>query len=232
MGAALSIVVLLSISVFVVRVAAVALRLTGLAEDVSRFQALSAFTGTGFTTAEAETVVNYPVRRRILGVLMVIGNLGVVTFFATVVVSFVNRAGDVGAMLEQVAWIGGGMALLWFLILNPAADRYLCNLIGLFLTSTTRLGNRRYHRLLQIGDGLSICEHPGYACVDSNNRVDQEYLYRLGLTVLAIRTKQGAVSGDPSRITDYCNDERLILFGRDSGHDELELRSPNTNPLA
>ena len=50
MGAALSIFVLLSLSVFVMRVASVALRLTGLTDDIARFQALSAFTDTGFTT--------------------------------------------------------------------------------------------------------------------------------------------------------------------------------------
>lgn len=75
MGAALSIFAILTISVFIVRVASVALRLTGLAEESARFQALSAFTGTGFTTSESEMVVNYPVRRRILSLLMIIGNL-------------------------------------------------------------------------------------------------------------------------------------------------------------
>ena len=55
MGAALSILVLLSVSVFVVRLASVALRLTGLPEGVARFQALSAFTGTGYTTVTKVT---------------------------------------------------------------------------------------------------------------------------------------------------------------------------------
>ncbi len=48
MGTALSVFVLLSVSVAVIRVASVALRLTGLTENTTRFQALSAFTGTGF----------------------------------------------------------------------------------------------------------------------------------------------------------------------------------------
>lgn len=41
MSAALSIFVLLSLSVFVIRVASVALRITGLTETSARFQALS-----------------------------------------------------------------------------------------------------------------------------------------------------------------------------------------------
>ncbi len=90
MGAALSIFVLLSLSVLVIRVASVALRLTGLSDDIARFQALSAFTGTGFTTLEAEAIVNYPVRRRIVSSLMIVGNLGLVTVLATLVVSMIN----------------------------------------------------------------------------------------------------------------------------------------------
>jgi len=69
MGAALSMFVLLSISVFVIQVASVTLQLTGLADATARFQALSAFTGTGFTTSEAEAIVNYPVRRRVISVV-------------------------------------------------------------------------------------------------------------------------------------------------------------------
>ena len=78
MGAAISIFVLLSLSTLIVRLAAVAMRLTGLDESTARFQSLSAFTGTGFTISEAERIVNYPVRRRIVTLLMIIGNLGVV----------------------------------------------------------------------------------------------------------------------------------------------------------
>ena len=64
MGAAISIFVLLSVSIVIVRVAAVAMRLTGLDDSTARFKALSAFSGTGYTTNETEMIVNYAVRRR------------------------------------------------------------------------------------------------------------------------------------------------------------------------
>jgi hypothetical protein len=64
MGAALTLFILMSLSIFIVRVASVALRHTGLEEGTAKFQALSAISSTGFTTKEAEMVVNYPVRRR------------------------------------------------------------------------------------------------------------------------------------------------------------------------
>ena len=160
MGAALSLFVLMTLSIFVVRVAAVALRQTGLEEATAKFQALSAVSGTGFTTSESETIVNYPVRRRIVTLLMVIGNLGLVTVFATLVVSFVHTEGEVDAVLVQLGWLLGVLALLWFLILNGRVERVMCDAIGRFLESTTLLGERHFHRLLQIGDGYSVCEHP------------------------------------------------------------------------
>jgi len=109
MGAALSIFVLLSLSIFITRIAAVALRITGLDEQSARFQSLSAFTGTGFTTSEAESVVNYPIRRRIVMILMIAGNFGLVSVFATLVMSLVITEGDTDAVIEQVSWLLGGL---------------------------------------------------------------------------------------------------------------------------
>jgi len=67
------------LSLLIVRAAAVALALTGLDRRRAWFQALSAFTGTGFTTREAEAVVNHQSRRRIISALMLLGNAGIVT---------------------------------------------------------------------------------------------------------------------------------------------------------
>ena len=119
MGAALSIFVILSVSIFIVRVAAVALRITGLPDDSARFQALSAFTGTGFTTSETEMVVNYPIRRRIVGLLIIIGNMGLVTVFATVVLSLVRTDGEVSAVFAQLTWLIGGFGAAVVLDAKP-----------------------------------------------------------------------------------------------------------------
>jgi Trk-type K+ transport system membrane component len=67
------------LSLLIVRAASVALVLTGLDQRRAWFQALSAFTGTGFTTREAESVVNHMARRRIISALMLLGNAGIVT---------------------------------------------------------------------------------------------------------------------------------------------------------
>jgi len=231
MGAALSILVLLSLSVFIVRVSSVALRLTGLAETSARFQALSAFTGTGFTTAEAETVVNYPIRRRIVSLLMIVGNMGLVTVFAALVASLVQTDGEVGAVIVQLVWFLGGLALLWFLMLNSTADRIMCSFIGKILESTTLLGKRSFQRMLQIGDGYSVCEHlvAPHLLKEHGNLVESD-LEALELTVLAVRSPSGKLSvGHPS-YENINTGDTLVLFGRDAGHEALGCITCRSEP--
>jgi hypothetical protein len=71
------------VSFIAVRIGAIAFELTGLEWSLAKFQALSCFSGTGFTTREAELIVGNPQRRRIASVLMVLGNAGLVTLIAT-----------------------------------------------------------------------------------------------------------------------------------------------------
>ena len=66
------------ISFLIVRAGAIALMMTGVERPKAVFQSLSAFTGTGFTTREAELVVNNPLRRKIVSILMILGNAGIV----------------------------------------------------------------------------------------------------------------------------------------------------------
>ncbi len=222
MGAALSIFVLLSVSIFVVRVAAVALRITGLPENSSRFQALSAFTGTGFTTSEAEMVVNYPIRRRIVSLLMIIGNMGFVTVFATIVVSLVRTDGDVGAVIAQLIWLLGGLSLLWFLMLNGTADRKMCSFIGNVLESVTFLGKRSFRRLVQVSNGYSICEHTFEPIgAGKYGAALAPTMAQLDLELLAVRRAGGELCVGISGDLQIESGDSLVIFGRDPGHEVL-----------
>lgn len=71
------------VSFIVVRIGAIAFQLTGLEWEFAKFQALSCFTGTGFTTRESELVTGDPQRRRIASALIVLGHAGLVTLIAT-----------------------------------------------------------------------------------------------------------------------------------------------------
>ena len=54
----------------------IAFEATGMERSRARFQALSAISGTGFTTSEAESVVNHPQRRKIASRLILVGTTG------------------------------------------------------------------------------------------------------------------------------------------------------------
>jgi len=81
------------VSFLVVRAAAIALMMTGMDEKRAKFQALSAFSGTGFTTGEAEYVVRHPKRRRIITWLMILGNAGIVMVIVTATSSLASSRG-------------------------------------------------------------------------------------------------------------------------------------------
>jgi hypothetical protein len=76
-------IVAIIVSFIVVRIGAIAFQLTGLEWSLAKFQSLSCFTGTGFTTKEAEMITANPQRRRIATVLIILGHAGFVTLIAT-----------------------------------------------------------------------------------------------------------------------------------------------------
>ena len=76
-------IIILIVSFIIVRIGAIAFELTGLEWSLAKFQALSCFTGTGFTTKEAELITVNPQRRRIATVLIVLGHAGLVSLIAT-----------------------------------------------------------------------------------------------------------------------------------------------------
>lgn len=70
-------------SFILIRIAAVTFELTGLEWSLAKFQALSCFTTTGYTTKESELVTRNPKRRRIASIIMVLGHAGLITLVAT-----------------------------------------------------------------------------------------------------------------------------------------------------
>jgi len=71
------------VSILIVRIGAVAFHLTGLEWAVAKFQALSCFSSTGFTTRESELVVSSARRRKIATYLIILGHAGLVAMVAT-----------------------------------------------------------------------------------------------------------------------------------------------------
>jgi lipid-A-disaccharide synthase-like uncharacterized protein len=200
----------------------VALRLTGMSVDVARFQARSAFTGAGFTTSESESVVNHPVRRRVIGLLMLLGNVGLVTVMATFIVSFLATENSMDAMSAQLFWLLGAIALLWFIALNSFADRVMCGAIGWLLHRTTSLGQQGPTELLQVTSGYSVTEH---AVLSENGLQDSTvsdlHSGQWRFLILGIRHGDGSYSSTPVLSASLVAGDSVVLYGSDEDHRAL-----------
>ena len=133
MIAILSLLFVVVISLLIVRIATVALTLTGLSKELARFQARSAFTGSGFTTKESEQVMQHPVRRRIIMLLMLLGNAGIVTVISSLFLSLTSDSGgnDVTDQLWfRIVVLLSGLAGLAFLAYSSWLDQKMSRLIS------------------------------------------------------------------------------------------------------
>ena len=214
MIAALTLFVVLTLSVIVIRTGAVALRLTGLPEGVARFQARSAFTGTGFTTSESEAIVNHRVRRRIVSFLMITGNLGLVSVLTTVVVSLVSSSGSEGALMRQLLWLGAMLLALWFVVLNPFADRVMCGVIGRLLARTEGFGGRNPAHLLQLPSGHGVTQilaHPESGLAGRQLRE----LISNGVVILGLQREDGEYINLPRDGEEVRPADEIFFYGPD-----------------
>ncbi len=225
MIAILSLLILATLSLLVTRIAAMALMLTGLSRESARFQARSAFTGSGFTTSESEAVVNHPVRRRIIMLLMLLGNIGIATVVATTVLSLINTA-----KAEEWWWyalmLAGGAIALGILATSRRVEYHLNRLIALGLRKWTKLDVTDYVAVLQLQNGYAVTEmkiEPG-DWLDGKSLIEAA-LPKEGVLVLGIQRADGPYIGGPRASDQIRAGDTLILYGLSHRIAELDQRS-------
>ncbi len=207
-----------------------ALMFTGLSRESARFQARSAFSGVGFTTKEAESIVNHPVRRQIVMLLMLMGNIGVATVIATVMVSISSTVGaSLGRQFLIAGILAGGSAALWFFFSSRWVERRMNRIIAWALKRFTTLDVRDYIALLQVDDGYSVSE----MSVELKHWIAGRSLLDLrlsdeGILVLGIR-RQGTYRGIPGAIDTIEAGDTLILYGELESVRQLDLRRGGSN---
>jgi Trk-type K+ transport system membrane component len=109
----------------VVKLGSIAFQLTGMEPRMAMFQALSAFTNTGFTTSAAENVVKNRQRRIIATVLIVLGYIGIVGIIVTLIRSFAIEAGAWLPVLKRIVYIMLGIYALYFIFIFSPPGRSL-----------------------------------------------------------------------------------------------------------
>ncbi|MEM8735091.1 MAG: TrkA C-terminal domain-containing protein [Planctomycetota bacterium] len=211
-----SLLIALSVSLIVTRIAALALMFTGLSREAARFQARSAFSGCGYTTREAETIVNHPVRRRIVMILMLLGNIGIATVVATVMISFTSTAEEsVSKKLTVLAILTFGVVSLYFLFSSRWVERQMNKVIAWALKRFTDLEVRDYQSLLQLTDGYAVSE----MVIDARhwlvgNKLKDMRLADEGLLILGIHRPPHGYKGIPKANDEIAAGDTLIIYGR------------------
>jgi len=210
----LTLLVVLTLSILVTRIATVALTYTGLSRESAKFQARSAFTGVGFTTDESEKAVNHPLRRRILMLLMLLGNAGIITAVSSLIISFVNTR-ESGSMVFNIILLITGIVILWSLASSSWVDRHLSTLISKFLKKYTRINVQDYAKLLHLAGEYLITElHVDGDDWIAGKRLDQARLAAEGIMVLGITRQDGDYLGVPDGETRIQAGDILIVYGR------------------
>lgn len=209
------------LSLLFTRLATGSLIATGMPPESAAFQARSAFTGAGFTTTEAENVVNHPVRRRVISTTMFVGNLGVPTLVVTVTLGFL--APGPGETSTRALVFAAGVALIVVL----AFTRPVTNLF-------VALGRRSTQPLLQrsltgrVVPLLSLSEEYQVAALPLSDDVPlrsirglQQALPRVRVLGVRPRGQHGRfISGPPSDVDLHAGDD-LVVLARTSHLDEL-----------
>lgn len=199
------------VSFLIVRGGGIALMLTGMDENRARFQALSAFSGTGFTTKEAESVVNHPLRRRIVTWLMILGNAGIVTVIVTATSSLVTSKGFTLPINVLILLLG------LYVIYRVATRRGLMRRWERFIES--KLIRSPAFEEASTEDLLHLIE--GYGLVRTliresspfaGSSVSDSRLTEKGLLVLGIERGKDWISVPKAREV-IEKDDRLVVYG-------------------
>ena len=217
------------VSFVVVRIGAIAFQLTGLEWSLAKFQSLSCFTGTGFTTQEAELITGDRQRRRIASILMVLGNAGFVVMIATfanslrpqqvILITLVQRLFPFSVSSSMLPWINLLIIVLVVLVVysiskSPKLSRKLTNFLRKRIIKRELFTTASFEELLLATGGygvsrIDVCA--GSPVIDKT--LAESQLRRHDVTVLAI-TRADRTIPNPSADAKILLGDRLICFGK------------------
>ncbi len=216
--------IIIFFSILLTRLATYVLIQTGLSREMARFQARSALSGVGYTTSEAEHMVNHPVRRRVVMLLMLLGNAGIVTVLASLILTFidVHSATVFGKRMLLLLIV---LSVLWGAASNRFLDRMLAKAVQKALKKYSWLDVNDYASLLHLASGFKVVE----LNVQPNDWVSHASLQELqldkeGLLILGITRENGDYLAVPSGGTEIRPGDTLLVYGHESLLERLDDR--------
>ena len=224
MIAIILLVIMLTLSLTFTRIGTLALVLTGMSEESAHFQARSDYYGVGFTTTESEMVVSHPVRRRIITLLMLLGNLGIATVMATVLGSFLST-NSAGQWARNLGILILGLSALWMAARSPWLYSIMSRLVTAALRRWTTLEAVDYTALLNLAAGYTVVRlrvEPDHWLVGI--QIGELSLLVDGIVVLGIQRINQTFIGAPKGIAEIRADDVLIVYGPIQQLQELDCR--------
>jgi len=224
------VVLIIVVSAFIVKISAVALNLTGLDRKRAFFQALSAFTGTGFTTSDSELVMNNDIRRRIIITLMILGNAGIVSITSTLVLSFFKGGTSLVPMLTNILIIIVTVFLIIKISINKEIARKLTKKIQEKLIKSATFTKRPVEEVLRLAEGYGVAEvQVVEGFFDIGKSLFESSFRQKDILVLAIERGTSVIPAPHATDTIEINDT-LICYGKlknisDIGKNEQNIGS-------
>jgi hypothetical protein len=198
------------LSVMIVRAGAIALRMTGVDQKTANFQALSAFTRSGFTTRESETVVSHPQRRAIVSWLIILGNAGIVAVIVTGTSSLASSTDY--RLAINIAALVVGIYIIYRLIKHTGLTRRWENLVENRLLRIRFLRRIPVEHLLPLSGGYGVSRIP---ITEESHFADVSLKDKLaagGFILLGIE-RQGRWIPNPRAEESIIADDSLIVYG-------------------
>ena len=222
----IALLVIALVSLLVVRVGSTALMMTGISWDTASFQAYSAFFGVGFTTKEAELVVNHPVRRRIIRDLILVGNVGLTSALATLVVTLLQTSSG-GNAVVMFGWLIGGLVALFFISRLTLFQKVADTVIQRALESTGMVRALDYELLLRIQHGYVVSEIEVLPDTFLSGRTLRDSRpWDRGVVILAIKRDDKTIPGIPSRDDLVKAGDVVTAYGKETSLHAMTLPYP------
>ncbi len=220
-----SLIIILTLSILITYIATIALNHTGLSKESAKFQARSAFTGVGFTTNESEKIVGHPVRRRIILTLMLIGNAGIISAIASLLLTFMETAKNGIPLYYKLSILIGSIAVLWLITRSKNLEKGITFLINKALKRFTSLNVRDYVDILHLSVEYEVTSlHVEKNDWIANKKIKNCNLRKEGINIVGIKRSDGSYLGIVSGDTNIEPGDNLILYGRETALKNLDKR--------
>lgn len=222
-------ILMLVVSFIIVRIGAIAFQITGLEWSLAKFQSLSCFTGTGFTTKEAELITGNPQRRKIASILMVLGNAGLVILISTFASSMVTQQNLISNLSQSllpfkiapslVKWVNLGIIILAvFVIYKVSANQKMTNKLTRYLRKKILkkeiIKRVSFEELLVSTGGYGVTRvEVSHSSPILDKTLIEANVRPLGVNILAIIRGERTIP-NPSADSKILLGDELICFGK------------------